>query len=220
MHNFRNLSRVVYSIGRVGPGGVQLLGTAFNLNKEGHFATASHVVSGSDTGLVLVLRTFDFPDVNVYQDASDTSVRMVPLRILASDPFRDLAILVADVNLHTTHTIAGTDAAEVGTPLCSFGYPHADHGRLILTRQESSVGARILLSSGKIKSKHIVLNTLARPGQSGSPVFTRDDGQLIAVIVGAYIPESAGQVIVAGIDPNVLHQTTHAVSAEYLLEMY
>jgi S1-C subfamily serine protease len=220
MHDFGAVSRAVFSIGRVNQGGVQLLGTAFSLNKKGHFATAGHVVAGTDAGLVLVVRQSKFTDVSQYQDTSDSPVRTLPLRIVAADPFHDLAVLAGDLDLHTVHTIGGSDAAIVGTPLCSFGYPHADHGRLVLTRQATEVGARILLSSGGVKSKHLVLNTLARPGQSGSPVFRRDDGRLVAVLVGAYTPERQSAVLVAGIDPNVLHQTTHAVSAEYLMGMY
>jgi hypothetical protein len=37
------------------------------------------------------------------------------------------------------------------------------------------------------------------------------------MITGGYAPAGGGGVIVAGIDPQTLHQTTHAVSAEYIL---
>ena len=40
---FENINRMVFPLGRVGPNGVQLLGTAILLPTPGHFATAAHV---------------------------------------------------------------------------------------------------------------------------------------------------------------------------------
>ena len=101
-----------------------------------------------------------------------------------------------------------------------YGFPHADRGRHVLTQDVAYVGARVLTGEvGSIKSKHVVLNTLSRPGQSGAPVFRADSPALCAVVVGAYAPGGGGGVIIGGIDPQTLHQTTQAVSAEYLAEM-
>jgi hypothetical protein len=88
-----------------------------------------------------------------------------------------------------------------------------------LTEQRSSVGARIILGSQGIKTKHLVLNVQARPGQSGSPVFSDDGKLLVAMVIGSYAPGGGGGVIVGGIDPQTLHQTTHAISAEYITEI-
>lgn len=79
------------------------------------------------------------------------------------------------------------------------------------------VGARVLLGAGGVKVKHVVLNTQTRPGQSGGPVFTADGRTVCAMITGGYSPTgAAGGIIIGGIDPQTLHQTTHAVSAEYI----
>ena len=129
-------------------------------------------------------------------------------------------VLKADVAISSTIRIGGSDSAPVGTPISSFGFPHADNGRMVLTQQDTTIGARILIESGRIKSKHVVLNTQARPGQSGSPVFKSADGELIAIIIGSYAPGGGGGISLGGVDPSTLHQTTQAVSAEYLLSMY
>ncbi|WP_200878026.1 S1 family peptidase [Burkholderia paludis] len=220
MHDFKHISQAVFLVGRVGPGGVNLLGTVFLLDRPGHFATAAHVVGGDGNNLVLVTRRTILTEISAYQDATDAEVATLPLALAEVDPFHDLAILKADIDYMSSVRIAGSDAAAVGTPIVSFGFPHADHGRMVLTSQDAEVGARVLIPSGPIKGKYLVLNTLARPGQSGSPVFRKDDGQLVAVLVGAYAPTQPIRAIVGGIDPSALHQTTHAVSAEYLLGMY
>jgi hypothetical protein len=106
-----------------------------------------------------------------------------------------------------------------GHPVVTLGYPHSDHGRFVLTRQDTQVGARILITTKNIVTKHIVLNVQARPGQSGSPVFAGGLDHIVALVVGSYAPGGGGGVIVGGIDPQTLHQTTHAISSEYLAQM-
>jgi hypothetical protein len=216
--DFSNISRGIFALGRNSPGGVQPLGTTFALDKSGHFATASHVVGLDDTNLMLVFKLIH--SIHDYQDTSDQSVQMLPVKIRALDPFHDLAVLTADVDVGMNLPIGGTDSAVVGTQVTSFGFPHADHGRVVLTRQDTEIGARIFITSGGIKAKHVVLNTQARPGQSGSPIYRKDNGQLVAVPVGSYAPGGGGEISLSGVDPHTLHQTTHAVSAEYLRKMY
>jgi S1-C subfamily serine protease len=218
MMDFTDISAVVVAIGRTSPAGVQLLGTAFALGKPGFLGTASHVVGTDDTNLVIVGKPLQ--TLHDYQDTSDQKVHLMPVKIHASDPFHDLVVLKAKSLVFSQLKITGADAVKVGTPVSSFGYPHADHGRMVLTQQDSSIGARILIESGGIKAKHVVLNTQARPGQSGSPVFRRDTGELVAVLVGSYAPGGGGEISLGGVDPHTLHQTTHAVSCEYLLKMY
>lgn len=208
----------MFAVGRNGPAGIQLAGTAFALNKPGFFATASHVAGTDDQGLVLAFKKLS--TVHDYQDTGDSSVQSFPVQIVAMDPFHDLAVLKADVGVVSNITIGGADQAPVGFGISSFGFPHADHGRMILTRQDAEIGSRVLIASGGIKAKHLVLNTQARPGQSGSPVFRKTDGILVGVLVGSYAPGGGGGISLGGVDPHTLHQTTHAVSAEYLSKMY
>lgn len=219
MYNFNLMSRVVFAVGRMGPGGVQLSGTAFCLNKPGYFATASHVAGTDGQGLVLAFKP-TMSSIHDYQDTADTSLNAVPVRIEALDPFHDLAVLKADIDATSNIVIGGADQASVGVAVSSFGFPHADHGRMVLTQQDAEIGARVLIASGGIKAKHLVLNTQARPGQSGSPVFRKTDGVLVGVLVGSYAPGGGGGISLGGVDPHTLHQTTHAVSAEYLSQMY
>jgi S1-C subfamily serine protease len=218
MFDFTGIPRIVFAVGRNGPAGIQLAGTAFALNKPGFFATASHVAGTDGQGLVVAFK--QFASLHDYQDTENQSVQVIPVQIVAIDPFHDLAVLKAEIDLTSNIAIGGADNATVGAGISSFGFPHADHGRMVLTQQDAEIGARILIASGGIKAKHLVLNTQARPGQSGSPVFRKSDGLLVGVLVGSYAPGGGGGISLAGVDPHTLHQTTHAVSAEYLLKMY
>lgn len=213
-----DLSQVVYAIGRSGPQGVQLLGTGFAVG-HGKIATAYHVAGAEDANLVLVMPKIQH--LGDYQDTSDQSLRQVPLKLVAPDPIRDLSVfeLPPDVIIQFSYSLSGSDAAPPACTVATLGFPHANVGRMVLTQQEAKVGARIWLENSGQKSKHIVLNTQAREGQSGGPVFNEAMNSVVAVLIGSFAPDGGGGISLGGVDPWTLHQTTHAVSAEYIKDM-
>lgn len=215
--SYSALPNIVFAVGRDGANGVNLLGTATLLNSPGKFVTAAHVTNKDDHNLVVVLRPYD--SIDDYQDTSDSEIKVIPVRIEAIDPFTDLCILSADIDVFSNLSIGSTDILNVGSIIDIFGYPHADHGRLVLTHQRTEIGARILIKNGAVKTKHVVLNTQARPGQSGSPIFSAYTTTVVAILIGSYAPGGGGGISLAGVDPHTLHQTTHAVSVEYIREM-
>jgi S1-C subfamily serine protease len=156
-----------------------------------------------------------------YQDTSDQQVKAIPLKMVAADPIHDLAILElsSDSQFVFGYQLTSLDSCPPGTAIVTFGFPHANYGRVVLTQQLAHVGARILVENRGQKSKHIVLNTQAREGQSGGPVFSSDLSQIVAILIGSYAPSGGGGISLGGIDPATLHQTTHAISAEYLRAM-
>jgi len=216
---FSQINKVVFAVGRTTPNGVNLLGTAFLLNGSGLFATCAHVTDSNDQNLVIALKP-NMQTVNNYQDTSDRQVQFINAKIKEIDPVHDLCILETDAKAASNIQIGNTDSLNIADNVGIFGYPHADHGRMILTFQRTEIGAKVLIESSGIKSKHIVLNIQSRPGQSGGPVINLKDGTIAAIIIGSYAPTAAkGGISIGGIDPQTLHQTTHAISAHYLKDL-
>ena len=212
----RNIHNIVFTLGRLCPDGIALLGTCFLINRPNLFVTASHVTSNDDNNLVICLPK---NDVDGYQDTSDTRIRYAPVKIIKSDPVRDICILEGKFNgVISTIEMLGSDSIHPCDKLTIVGFPHCTQGRDVLTCQDATVGAKILIESCGIKSKHIVINIQTRDGQSGSPVFRDSDSKLVAMIIGSYAP-GKGAISLGGIDPQTLHQTTHAISAEYISKM-
>lgn len=211
------LDKVIYTVGRITPNGVNLLGTCFLLNKSGLFSTASHVTNNDNNNLVIFVS--GKTDLNYYQDTSDNQGQTVPAQIYKVDPIRDICILKIDNQAFSNLTIGGADIVKVTDNVGIVGFPHCVDGRNILTFQSTEVGAKILIESSGIKSKHLVLNIQTRPGQSGSPVFSLSDSKIIGMIIGSYVPRIGSGISLGGVDPHTLHQTTHAVSSEYILKM-
>jgi S1-C subfamily serine protease len=212
-----DVSQIVYALGRIEPSGVNLLGTAFAVGQD-KVATAFHVVGANDKNLAMIMPRMR--SMLEYQDTSDNRVTTMPLTVCAADPIRDLCILQLPPgsNIPFYCKLSSTDATPPGAPVVTCGFPHANHGRMVLTLQSAAVGARVLIEAEGIKTKHIVLNTQARSGQSGGPVFDVTMTGVIAVLLGSYAPEGAG-ILLGDINPQTLHQTTHAISAEYLKGM-
>jgi S1-C subfamily serine protease len=210
-------TQIVVVIGKITPNGVSMLGTGFIISKDGKIATTKHVVGSDPSNLVILAPHIS--DINAYQDTSDTRCHPVQTTVLEMDPIKDLCLLKADIYFSGILPMIGSfDEVNVGEKVGIFGFPHCVAGRRVLTYQETEIGAKVLLESNSIKSKHAVINTQARPGQSGGIIFSSRLKKIIGVLVGAYATQGGGFSI-GGINPQELHQTTHCISAEYLKEM-
>jgi hypothetical protein len=210
-------TQLVYVVGRVTPNHVEMLGSAFLVTKNGHIITTQHVTGPNDAGLVILAPHIN--DINAYQDLSDVRCSTIPVRIAEIDPIRDLALLKADLTCqHELPKLGSFDDDNVGDEIGIFGFPHCVEGRRTLTYQRAELGAKVLLEASGIKSKHAVINVQARPGQSGSLIFSPKDESVSGVLIGAWVPGQGG-ISLGGINPRELHQTTHCVSAEYIREM-
>jgi len=207
----------VVTIGKVTPQHVQMLGTGFFIS-ENKVATTRHVVGNNNDGLVILAPHIN--NINAYQDTSDNSCRPIQANIVEIDPIKDLAILQIDGTLNgQLPPIGSFDEVNVSEEVGIFGFPHSVEGRRVLTYQKAELGAKVLLSSNGIKTKHGVINIQARPGQSGSLVFSGRLNRIVGILVGAYAPDGANGISLGGINPRELHQTTHCISAEYLRDM-
>lgn len=212
-------AQAVFVLARITPQGGESLGTCFLLNKSGHFATALHATEQSDQGLIIYGPTVE--KLNDYQNASLEEHAYYEVEIVAADPIRDLCILKLknDISNSLNLVITGTDNVRVGESVYMVGFPHATDNRSILTCQNTSVGAKTLMSSAGVDFKSMVINTQTSSGQSGSPVFKVSNNELVGIVTGTYDSPSAG-IRFGRISPGAINQTTFAVSAEYLRNMY
>lgn len=211
-------TQLVLIIGRITPQGVNMLGTGFFVNSNGLLATTNHVVQANDSNLVILAPHIS--QINDYQDLSETRCNTIPASVKEINPIRDLVLLQADCKFSgIIPPLASFDQISVGDEVGIFGFPHCVEGRRALTFQKAEIGAKILLESQKVKSKCSVINIQARPGQSGSLVFSPSSQKTVGILVGAFVPNQTGGISLGGINPRELHQTTHCISAEYLKEM-
>jgi S1-C subfamily serine protease len=210
-------TQIVVVIGRVSPNGISMLGTGFFIENDGHIATTRHVVGDNDSGLVILMPHIN--NINAFQDTASTQCNSTPAKIVEIDPIKDLAVIKTDVKYNgELPPIGSFDDVTVADDVGIFGFPHCVEGRRVLTYQKTEIGAKVLLDSSGVKSKYAIINTQARPGQSGSLIFSLRQKKIVGILNGAYVPEGGG-ISLSGINPRELHQTTQCISAEYLKEM-
>ena len=212
-----NFTQIICVVGKSNPDGILMLGTGFIISRSGLIVTTKHVVGSDDSRLVLLM-----PHINLfdeYQDISNTRCNAVPIKIKEIDPIKDLCILQAiGITCNSIlPTLGSLDNVHIGDKVNIFGFPHCVEGRRVLTYQETEIGAKILLDSNGVKSKHAVINTQSRPGQSGSMIYHQPTNSVVGVLTGAYAPHSG--ISIGGINPRELHQTSHCISAEYINKM-
>ena len=209
-------SQIVLAIGKTQNGVINMLGTCFLIEKGKYIVVPRHVIGDNDENLSIILPSMR--SINEYQDTTVTRANCIGVKIIASDPFRDISILKPIQSITAPEVLLGNiDNIKIMEQTYIIGFPHCTEGRKVLTVQEADVGAKILLESNNIKSKYIVVNTQTRPGQSGSLVYDPKSNKIIAMLIGAFAPDSG--ISLGGINPRELHQTTHCISAEYILKM-
>ncbi|NLI35280.1 MAG: trypsin-like peptidase domain-containing protein [Bacteroidales bacterium] len=193
-----------------------MLGTGFLVSKEGKVVTARHVVGNEVNDLYVLMP--HIPSINAYQDVTDLSCKPVAVNVEDVNPITDLCILKTNLSFNgILPPLESLDNILVGEKIGMFGFPHCVMGRRVLTYQETEIGAKMLLETSGVKSKYATINIQTRPGQSGSLVFNLRNGAIIGLLIGTYAPSSG--VIIAGINPHELNQTSYCISANYIKEM-
>lgn len=195
---------------------INMLGTGFLISNDGKIVTARHVVGNKTNDLVVLMP--HIKNINEYQDTTDSSCKPVPAFIEDINPVTDICILKTGLKVEgTLPSLDSLDNIKVGDKIGMFGFPLCVMGRRVLTYQEAEIGAKMLLESSGIKSKYATINIQTRPGQSGSIVFNANTGTIVGLLIGAYAPNSG--VIIAGINPHELNQTSYCISANHIKEM-
>lgn len=211
-----DFSQLVLAIGKKTTSGVKMLGTGFIVTNNGRIITARHVVGNETDDLVIILP--HVPNINEYQDTSDNSCNVMDVKIEDINPITDLCLLKVDITFNgILPSIESLDNINVGDRIGMFGFPHCVMGRRVITYQEAEIGAKMLLETSGIKSKYATINIQTRPGQSGSLIFNISNGAIVGLLIGTYVPVSG--VIIAGINPHELNQTSYCISANHIKEM-
>lgn len=210
-------SQISLIIGKIEPTGIDMLGTGFLISRDGKVATTHHVIGNNNANLVILLP--QIAKANEYQNLDDKSCSYRHVKPVEIDPIKDIAILQSDLLINfEIPSLADFDSIELGEAIQIFGYPHCVMGRRSFTLQTTEIGSKVLLKNKGISSRHAVINTQTRPGQSGSPIFNPKTNKILGMLVGAWVPGPA-PMIIGGINPMELHQTTHCISAEHIKDM-
>ena len=106
-----------------------------------------------------------------------------------SDVRRDLSILFPKQELNSGLTISEDDNLSVGSVVCTWGFPLGYNGPVPLL----SVGHLAGFKDHRIGSnslKHLIVNGVFNPGNSGGPLFLANDDRVVGVVSTKHAPIS------------------------------
>ncbi|MCP8686807.1 S1 family peptidase [Marinobacterium sedimentorum] len=206
-----------YSPGRRPPS--RLLGTGFVVGDGRHIATNAHVVN-------MQLDDLKKEQLVVFVGTGNNP-RVMPAKVVASEPHHDLALLnISDrlpvMKLSNRTTVReGENYAFTGFPLGAIlGLYPVTHRGMISSITPMGIPAQ---SSGQLSAHKIrqlrqplmvyQLDATAYPGNSGSPLYDPDDGAVVGIINGVYVKSTKEDVLS---DPSGI---SYAIPVRYLREL-
>ena len=195
----------------------QLSGTGFAVGDGHHVVTNFHVVSGDGTAPVALF---------VLVPGADTPERRAA-SVVGTDPVHDLALLrLNGAPLPTLKlrgqagTVAeGTDVAITGFPIgVALGFVPTTH-RGIISATPTNVGSMpraSMLDPALIRMGRFAvyqLDLIAFPGNSGSPLYRADTGEVIGVINSGFVKATKEKALT---EPTAI---TFAMPSAYVLAL-
>jgi hypothetical protein len=141
-------------------------GTAFLL-KSGTMVTDNHVIEGCSSADLWAM--------------SPMGVRITFSKIV-TDQNRDLALLRPTSHLEGGFELSPDESPAVGTTVTTWGFPLIYNGPAPLLSVGSVAGYNDA-QVGTTIVKHIVVNGAFNPGNSGGPLLTSSDTQVVGVVV-------------------------------------
>jgi serine protease Do len=180
----------------------RLLGTGFVV-ADGHLiVTNYHVLPKKlekDNKQVLAIFSGRGRDATVH-----------PARVVAEDVFHDLALLEIDSGPLPVMALGDDGAVREGSPVAFTGFPigavlglfPVTHTGIVssITPVARTADAARDLSAAQLRRMRdpfdvFQLDAIAYPGNSGSPVYHPDSGQVIGVVNSVYVKESKESVL-------------------------
>jgi len=172
----------------------RLVGSAVLIATEGDkpiFATALHLLGESKDLRIAVPPHAG--NLSLPQPYPVQQTPAVPMVVVATDPFADLALMAGTESVSGSFAIpriATTPRAiSVGTEIVVLGYPFAPLGSFLETWTPGYITAHAQrqLAPG-ISVDEFVLSNVSHPGSSGSAVVGKSDGVLYGILRGALAP--------------------------------
>ncbi len=190
---------------------VVFLGTAFIAHKEGYILTASYLIGDDYSGL-MAGRT-DNPEE--FTSLSLDRVQAVPLEVVKADHTTNTAVLKFSKNvvLDTPDHLVGTvENITLGNSVLCFGFPFGHRDLHNLSVQRALISSKISLRD---YTNLFLFDTAVHAGMAGGPLVNNDDGRVIGIIIGRFLPEEQGGDFVRGDHPDYETSFSYAVSIEY-----
>jgi len=187
------------------------LGTAFIAHQGGYLLTASHLIGDDHEGL---MAGRPGPGEEFLPLSLET-VQALPLEVITADPSTNTALLKFSrhVVLDTPdHLLGNVENVMLGNSLVCLGFPFGHRDVHALAVQRALISSKLIW---KDYTNLFLFDTAVHSGMAGGPLINTDDGRVIGIVIGRFLPDEEGGDFVRGDHPDHETSFSYAVSIEY-----
>ncbi len=190
---------------------VLFLGTAFVIHEEGYLLTTSHLLEDNYDGLMAARPN----NPEEFSPLSMETVSAIPLDVIKVDHKDNTALLkfARNMKIETPdHLVGAPENVLLGSSVLCFGFPFGHRDLHNLAVQSSVVSSKVSLSD---RTNLFLIDTTIHAGMAGGPLVNRDDGRVIGILTGRFLPLEEGGDFVREDHPDYETSFSYAVSIEY-----
>ena len=190
---------------------VIFLGTAFVIHEEGYVLTASHLLEEDYESLMAVRPN----SPEGFTPLSMDTVPAIPLEMVKIDPINNTAVLrfTKRITIETPdHLVGSADSILLGNSVLCLGFPFGHQDLHNLAVQSSTISSKVSLRKN---TKLFLIDATLHEGMAGGPLVNYDDGRVIGILTGRFLPDEEGGDFVRGNHPDFETSFSYAVSIEY-----
>ena len=191
---------------------VLFLGTAFVIHEDGYLLTTSHLLEDNFEGLMAARPN----NPENFSPLSMDTVPAIPLEVVKVDHKDNTALLKFARNMKIgtpDHLVVGTvDSVLLGSSVLGLGFPFGHRDLHNLAVQSFILSSKVSL---KDRTNLFLIDSAIHAGMAGGPLVNRDDGRVIGILTGRFLPLEEGGDFVREDHPDFETSFSYAVSIEY-----
>ena len=173
---------ITQTVEKVGPAVVTVVGTV-----PGQMTFFGRTPDGQSSGSGLIISSDGYIVTNnhVVEDASDLSVILsdgtqLPVQVISTDIFADLAVLKADGQMPAVVTIGNSDNLKSGETVIAIGSPLGEFRNTVTVGVISATGRMLDTGNGYFMEDLLQTDAAINQGNSGGPLVNLN-GELIGI---------------------------------------
>ncbi|HBX70430.1 MAG TPA: 2-alkenal reductase [Chloroflexi bacterium] len=212
---------ITQTVEKVGPAVVTVVGTV-----PGQMTFFGRTPDGQSSGSGLIISSDGYIVTNnhVVEDASDLSVILsdgtqLPVQVISTDIFADLAVLKADGQMPAVVTIGNSDNLKSGETVIAIGSPLGEFRNTVTVGVISATGRMLDTGNGYFMEDLLQTDAAINQGNSGGPLVNLA-GEVVGI--NALIVRGAGygSAVAEGLGFAIPANTVQAISQQLIENGY
>jgi serine protease Do len=190
---------------------VVFLGTAFLVHEQGYLLTATYLLEENYEGLMVARPS----NPEAFSPLSLDVVQAIPVEVVKADHTTNTTLLhfTKPLIIDTPdHIVGNVEFVHLGSSVLGFGFPFGHEDLQNLAVQSGIIASKVSLRDSV---NLFLFDRAMHTGMAGGPLVNYDDGRVIGIMMGLFVPKEEGGDFVRGTLPGYESSFSYAISIEY-----